>query len=772
MSDIRRTTADLVFAGRWPLLAMFGLLTLLFGFFAAQVRIDAGFEKQLPANHPYMDTFREYQTQFGGANRLLIVLRARDGDIFTPHFMASLKQATDAVFFLPGIDRARVTSIFTPNTRFTEVVEDGFSGGNVVPADFEPVPEKIATVRENIEKAGIVGRLIAEDYSAAMITAELVERDPVTGEPLDYIAVAAELEKTIRDAFEDDRIAVHMIGFAKIVGDIAEGAADVLMFFAIAVGIAALVVWLFIHSKRLTLYVIACSLIAVVWQFGALTLLGYGIDPFSILIPFLIFAIAVSHGVQVVNAAAMEIHAGADSRNAAKAAFRRLIIPGGVALISDMLGFLTIMLIDVPVIQELAIAAGVGVACVIATNLILLPLLIGLTRLGDPYREKLTDSHHLKERVWNLLSVAAQRRGAMVSLAIALVLGSIGFIQSQKLVIGDQEAGVPELRPDSRYNLDAAAITERFSIGVDLIQVIVEAPENGCIDGDVIRQLDAFDWQMANVEGVQSTLSLPQVMKIVNAGWNEGHPAWRTLQRDRYVLVRATTPVETATGLLNADCSVMPVLIFTRDHKAETITRITEAVEAYAAEQADGPLDFRLATGNVGVMAATNEAVSQAQLPILLWVYAAVIVLCLVTFRSLAATFCIVAPLALVSLLAYGLMASLDIGLKVSTLPVAALGVGIGVDYGLYIFTRLNRHFRAGETLEVAYARTLRETGGAVLVTGLTLTIAVGSWVFSDLQLQADMGVLLAFMFLFNMLGALFLAPALARIMPAAVWRR
>jgi predicted RND superfamily exporter protein len=754
-----------LFGRRAFVLGFFALATVAMIALAAQLRIDAGFEKQLPIKHPYMQTFLQYQEQFGGANRVLIALRARQGDIFTPEFFTALKGATDDTFFIQGIDRARVTSIFTPNVRFIEIVEDGFAGGNVIPADFAPTPQRIEDVRENILKSGQVGRLVAEDFSAALIIAELVDRDPRTGERLDYLQVAAQLEKNIREKYESDAIAVHIIGFAKVMGDIADGAAGVLLFFLISVVITAILVFFYTRSGRLTLLPLLCSLVAVIWQMGLLVLLGYGIDPMSILIPFLVFAIGVSHGVQMVNAVGTRVLQGKTSIEAARESFRLLLVPGSVALLTDVLGFATLLLIEVPIIQELAVTASLGVAVIILTNLLLLPVLLSFQTFDEKFRGRLSHTLDNRSAVFTRFAVFTRPRFTVPAVLAAVALAAWGISEGRHLPIGDVETGVPELRADSRYNRDTAEIVSRFAIGVDLIQVIVEGPADGCIQYATINALDRFEWTMRNIEGVQSTISLATAMKTVNAGWNEGNLQWRVLPRDSQVLVRAVTPVETSTGLLNADCSVMPVLIFTRDHKAETIARIVAAVKAYAAEHetTDG-LRYRLATGNVGVMAATNEAVAAAQLPMLLWVYAAVTLLCLALFRSVWGVLCVILPLALVSVLANALMSVLEIGLKVPTLPVLALGVGVGIDYGIYIFTTMQRDLREGYTVAQAYTLAMWENGSAVLLTGLTLAAGVSTWLFSALKFQADMGLLLTFMFLVNMLGAVFLIPALASL--------
>jgi predicted RND superfamily exporter protein len=232
------------------------------------------------------------------------------------------------------------------------------------------------------------------------------------------------------------------------------------------------------------------------------------------------------------------------------------------------------------------------------------------------------------------------------------------------------------------------------------------------------------------------------------------------------VLTQAVTYVPTSTGLLNSDCSVMPVMLFTEDHKAATIERVVDAVKRFEAGHGNPDVSFKLATGNVGVMAATNEAVAAAQWPIMACVFGSVVVLCLVSFRSLAGTLAILLPLALASVLSYALMALLDIGLKVSTLPVAALGVGIGVDYGIYLYGRFRTFHQSGGGIRDAYNRTLETTGSGVLFTGLSLAIGVSTWVLSPLKFQADMGLLLGFLFLMNMIGALVLLPALLRFLP------
>ncbi|MGK7295084.1 MAG: efflux RND transporter permease subunit, partial [Candidatus Wenzhouxiangella sp. M2_3B_020] len=597
MSDkggLKAGIANAIFSIRPLILLVFLIGTAVMAFYLMQLRIDAGFKKQLPLEHEYMQTFQFYE-EFGGANRILVALMDRDGDMFTPEFFRAFEQISNRVFLLPGVDRASVRSIFTPNVRFVEVVEDGFAGGNVIPADFSPTSEMLDRVRSNIIKSGEVGRLVAEDFSGAMVWANLMETNPETGEKLDYQQVAEQLEQ-IRSEFENEEHSVHIIGFAKIVGDVAEGARGVIAYFGVAFLITAVLLAFYSKSVWLTVLPLVCSTVAVIWQLGILSLLGYGIDPMNILTPFLIFAIGVSHGVQMISGwtaeklfgghspaslhrrnEAVDQYPIASSPDASKATFIRLLAPGSIALLSDTIGFLAIYLINIRIIQELALTASIGVAVIIFTNLLLLPVLLSYARMrnAEKFREKLYNKASTTSWIWRALATFTRPVPALVTIVVAAVLFAGALYKSQDMKIGDSEAGVPELRADSRYNRDARLISDRFALGVDQLGVIAETSSQACTENfRVMDRIDNFAWEMEQVDGVQKVLTLPQVAKVVNAGWNEGNLRWQVLPRNRFVMRQNLQNIDTDTGLLNRDCSAMPVLVFMEDHKAETIQRV------------------------------------------------------------------------------------------------------------------------------------------------------------------------------------------------------
>ena len=239
---ILKVVEPIVYGQRVVALLVLLALTVFFGWKASQTQVDAGFDKSIPLEHPYMKTLKQYQGDFGGGNTVLVALIQENGDIYNGEFLGALKQVTDEVFFLPGVDRSRVSSLFTPDVRFTEVVEGGFAGGNVIPAEYAPTEEMFNLVRQNVGKAGIIGRYVTNDQSGAMVFAELLETDPVTGEKLDYREVAKNLEQ-IRQQFETENINIHIVGFAKVIGDVTDAAAEVVFFFALALLMTAVFLW-------------------------------------------------------------------------------------------------------------------------------------------------------------------------------------------------------------------------------------------------------------------------------------------------------------------------------------------------------------------------------------------------------------------------------------------------------------------------------------------------------------------------------------------------
>lgn len=753
----------LIFNNRAIILIAFFILTLFLSYNAIKIQPDASFERMIPLQHPYIVNMLDNRDDLQNlGNFVRIAVEAEEGDIFTKEYMETLKQITDEVFYLDGVDRSGLQSLWTSNVRWVEVTEQGFQGGTVIPDTYDGSIVSLEQLRQNVLRSSEVGRLVADNFKSTIVYAPLYEKNPETGEPLDYGEFSRQLEEKIREKYEGQNanVDIHIVGFAKKVGDLIEGIGSIAWFAGITIALTTLLLFWYSRCITGTLVPVFTSIIAVFWQLGTLRLLGYGLDPYSVLVPFLVFAIGISHGVQIVNAIAVEAAKGFDTVTAARLAFRALYVPGMLALISDAFGFLTLFFIEIDVIRDLAVAAGIGVAYVIITNLVLHVVIMSYLGISKGGTRHVQNHGEKQDRKWRVLSYFAHPGVAPVSLIIAVIgLGS-GLYYKQNLKVGDLDQGAPELRADSTYNKDNAFIIDNYSTSADVLVVMVKTPVEQCTQYEVLRAMDALQWELANTAGVQSTASLANVSKTVTKALNEGNWKWFEISRNQTIINASIRSAPS--GLMNTDCSLTPVLVFLEDHKAETLQTVVGRVEEFASSNDSEDHKFLLAAGNAGVEAATNEVISAAKDKMLVLVYSVVSILCFVTFRSVRAVLCIVIPLGLTSILCEAIMAVSGIGIKVATLPVIALGVGIGVDYGIYIYSKLESYLKKGKALQDAYYETLRSTGKAVIFTGVTLGIGVVTWIFSPIKFQADMGFLLFFMFLWNMVGAIWLLPALA----------
>lgn len=757
-----------IFRMRLPLLLLGILVTAVLGWSATRLGLESEFNKMIPLSHEYMRTFSEYQKELGGGNRILIAVHSRKGDIFSSDYLARLRAVQEGVFYLPGVERSSVMSLFSPNVVHYEVVEDGFDGGPVIAPDYDGSPGAVQKVRQNVTKSSWIGRIVSNDFTSTMIVASLMDTDPESGKSLNLHEFGRRME-ALRAKYEDDQVSIHMIGFAKSTSDIVDGTGSIVGFFGVTLLVTAVLLFWYSGSALLTGTSLLAAIIPVIWQLGLMPILGLTLDPLSILLPFLVFAIGVSHAVQMTSAWKQEVLKGADGRSASTHCFIKLFIPGSVALLANALGFMAIAFVPVQVVKDLVVTATVGVSVMIATNKVLLPILLSYMKAGKGWGA-LHGGHETDSRIpWARFSRVVERRLAIPILLISALLVAGAAWVAKDLKVGDLGKGIPELRPDARYNVDAEFITSNFSLGVDVLGVVVE-PLNSrepCLDYAFLDHLDRFETAMRQVDGVESVRSLGGAARAQNVINNEENIRWNGLPETRAQLGQyMTDAISKEKDLAIFGCRTAQVLLYLRDHQAQTLSNVVAEIGRYRDAFEDDSVRFRLATGSAGIMAATNEVVKASDLWVNLALFGSVSLLCLATFRSFRITVCIVVPLGLVTVMCNAIMTLLDIGLKVNTLPVVALGVGVGVDYGIYLFeSMMHARERDGLSLKDSLREALAHRGTASLFTAVTMAVGVGIWSLSDLKFQADMGVLLAFMFVVNLIAAVLVSPALAGLL-------
>lgn len=792
--DEEKKMERLIFNNRPLWLVIIAALTCYFAFEMTRIKIDARFEKMLPMQHEYLQNMfsrLDDLTQKGLSFK--IAIENTQGDIFDKEYLQVVQNVHDKVFNTNGVDRTAMRSMWAPSVRWQAVTPQGFEGDRLIPGEYDGSAESLERVRINVLRSTEIGRLISDNFKSSIVETYVfstypsddTERGHVAGETIDFKdmgEILEEMRSEINTKY-NGKYKVYIIGEPKMIGDFIEGSSEIVKFGGIAMLITIILLYMYARCWRAALMPLFTSLVAVVWMLGILSMMSRfevpygkvlvgaqnievfsGIGLFSMLVPFLLVAIGVSHSVQFVNAMAIEMSMGQDKLQACRRAFRSNYLPGITALLTNAFSFLTMMLIPISAIKELAVTACIGTGVMIVLKLMLLPILLSYSGIAPSGIKHMQMDEKRDPAIWVFLSKFTEGKWAIIALIFAGALAVYSVYERQFLKIGDINEGAPELRPDSVYNQDIKFITSNYATSSDLFVVMVTSNPGECFKQKNMEAMDDLEWVLTNTDGVQATASAAFVAKNFIAGLTEGHIKWMSLGRNQEA-IDGSFGITADMGLANEKCSFAPVVAFLKDHKAETLDRVVGVVKEFSAKNDTADVQFRLATGNAGIAAAVNQEIHSAQNKMLWMVYAVVAALVFFTFPSVKAMLCILGPLALTSILCEALMAKMGIGVKVATLPVITLGVGVGVDYGIYIYSRMESYFKEGKSLRDAYLLTLKTTGKAVGFTGLTLAFGVATWYWSAIQFQKDMGLLLVFMFLWNMVGALTLLPALAHFL-------
>ncbi|QJI29566.1 MMPL family transporter [Pseudomonas sp. ADAK18] len=753
-----------LFHNRLAVLVFFLIVSLLLGYKALALRPDASFSRMIPTSHPFIQNYLQYEDVLRPqSNVLRVLVENPKGEILDPAFMETLREVNDKIFYLPGVDRGKLKSLWTPNALWSEVTTEGVRSGRVIPDTYDASPGSLSQVRQNILRANMLGNIVANDWRSTIIRVPLLDNDPQTGKPLDYGAFSQALNTEVREHFSAQGVTIRVIGFAQIIGDLLAAASDIALFFAITVGLISVLLYLYCRCWRSTAVTVLTCLLTVICQLGLLSLLGYGLDPYSILVPFLIFAIGISHAVQNINLMMNEMGNGCGALPASERTFRALFIPGSTALLADAVGFITLLVIDIGVIQQLAITASIGVFVAIFTKMFLLPVLMSYVGISPRGLRQQRERSQSDWPVFRRLAGVMCKPVAVVVILTSLVLLGLGYHARQDLQVGDLDAGAPELRAQARYNQDNAYLLAHYSASTDVYVLIFKTPPEQCSRFAAADLANQLEQHLLEVPGVESVQSLYGTMRFNIAARNEGNPKWAEFSRDQYVMNNARAGV--ATELVDPNCNIAPISLYLADHKAQTLSRVSAAVEQFNRTYNTGDFQILQAAGNAGIEAATNQVIKHSEKLMVLLVFVIISLVVFFEFRSLKVTIALMAPLYLSTVLCEAVMAQMGLGVKIATLPVIALGVGIGVDYGIYLYSRMEGFMQQGLAMRAAYFETLKTTGTSVAFTGITLALGVSTWVFSELKFQADMGLLLVLLFIWNMIGALVLMPALIAVL-------
>ena len=761
-----RQAATFIVKKRALILTIIVLLTLGFTYFSFKIEMYTAFADLLPKDHPYIQVHNRFWKTFGGANVVLLAVEVIDGDIFTVPVLEKIKKLTELIERTPGVNNYQIFSIARQKVKDVRATSWGIE---VQPVMWPDVPRNAADM-ERLRNSvygnpTIFGRLVSTDGKAALITAAFHE------ERLDYAALFERVQSVIKEV-QDSRAHIYAAGEPILYGWIYHHLRAIGLIIALTCLSILGILILYYRNLNGVLIPILSALITFVWGTGFTALMGYNFEPLILVVPFLIAARTISHSIQFRERFFEELERYGDKEKAAIESAAGLMMPGSVSIITDAIGLTVLLVAPMPILTKLAIAGSFWVLSNLVTVVILDPILC--CYFPTPRQvPKGGEGHWLEAPLRFLGRLCVQPRGRYVIIAgfMGVIFWSAYWYQS--LSVGDSRPGSPLLWPDSEYNVSVRHINEKFQ-GTDHLYVIVQGQTESTMKSpQVLEKIEAFQHYMLRSPHVGASDSLVDLTRQINTVLHYNDPRWGLLPRssDEVGGILMVSEHGSEPGdfdrWVNYNFQHGRLTFFLYDHKGDTLREVIDRATEFIKQNPLEGAEFKLASGYAGVLAAANEVIARSDKITLGLMLLAQLIFCALGFRSMMAGLLFVGVVLMSNTFGMALMAYWNVGLNVNTLPVISLGIGFGEDYGIYIVSRAIEEYERGgrRDLNQALIDGVATAGKAVLYTAFLISASIAFWSFSPLRFQAEMGSQLLIILTMNMLGGLFLLPALIALL-------
>lgn len=764
--------ATLIIGWRRPLLLAMAAASAVVGWFAVHTEVHTNLADLLPRSHPFVVVDREFRTSFGSANMISVMVESPSGTIFRPETLRAVRDITRGLERVKGVNPFQVNSLAARKMVDIRANDHGIASRPLMWPDLPADASGLEQLQRSVVNNPIVfGRYVSADLRAALVTADFYDA------AVDYDTVFREVDALLAP-HRAAGLTIRVVGEPILYGWVNSYLPETSAVFAATLVLTALVLMLASRSLRGTVLPLLAGLASAIWALGIARMLGFNFDPLVVVVAFLISARSVSHSVQVVAHFDDERAVGRSSTEAARSTITTLFKPGTLGVLTDAGGIAVVALTPIPLLEKVAIIGCIWVATILVTSVLLTPILLSYVPPVDPRpRQRARIRGDLAPMIDRALAGAAAlalgRRRHWVVVAAALIFVASAAI-SLRLTIGDASPGSPILWQGSDYNRDAAAINARFH-GADRMFIVVAGTEDDAIKRpEVVRAMRDLQRFMEAQPEIGATLSVADVIPTINRTVHEGNPRYLDIPDDRgavgemlYLFAAGLDASDTA-FFFDPRFRNASITAFFTDRRGATVSTAIGRIQAYLDAHPVPGVHFRLAGGVIGNIAAINETILADQIRSIALALLVVVGCCLIAYRDAASGIFFMLPVLLSNAVTFALMALFGIGMNINTLPVAALGIGLGVDYAFYVVDRIKEEAAHGRPLEEAVARALAGSGRGVLITGVTLCLSVLIWSASSLKFQAEMGLLMGMWLFVSASAALLLMPSLVMLFKPA----
>jgi predicted RND superfamily exporter protein len=756
--------AELCVRWRVSILVAIGLVTVILGYFALQLDVRTIFTDLQPSNHPYIKTNEEFKNTFGGANVVTIMVETKKGDIFNTETLGTIKQITDDLQYVDAVNQFQIVSLASKKLKNVRASNIGIESLPIMWPELPKNEEQINKLKKDvISNPMVYGTYVSGDLKSAIITVDFIDR------LIDYGKVYPQVKKVIEKA-KGPNVEIKLVGQPILAGMVLDYLPETIKIVCLIIAAIAVILLFAKGTLRGMSLPLLSALVSCIWAFGIMKLLNINLDPLAVVICFIICARAISHAVQLNAAFNVEREQGGlDSRDAARAALAKLFRPGLLGLATDFGAMVVVSMTPIPLLKKAAIIGAIWIGLMVFATLTMVPVMLTWVKAHHEKRViKWTLNPLMKALLRRFGAVATSRGTATGVIVVTLLLLVVSGYFAKNVNIGDSNPGSPILWPDSKYNKDDAAINSRFPGSDRMFVVLSGKKENAMKEPEVLENITRFQQYIEAQPEIGATVSLADVIRPVNMIVHEGNPRFFRLGDNASVngelLFFALTGSDPGDIDRFTDDTFKngSVLLMFKDHKGETIRRAIQAIKEYAAANPMEAATFRLAGGMIGVLAAINEVIFSGQIQSIALSLLMMFIFCAFAYRSTQAGLFFLPVVLLSNTVTFCFMNWFDIGLNINTLPVAALGIGLGGDYAFYITDRIREGYRETRDLKESINFGLMTAGRGIMITGTTLVAAVIFWYFfSSLRFQAEMGLLIAVWMTVSAISALLLIPSM-----------
>jgi uncharacterized protein len=780
---------------RVPIGLVLVVITGFMAYFAVHVRIATKFENFFPTDHPDAILYREYHTKYGGAQTLSVLLRVKHGDIFNYPALQKIQDINREVNLLPGVDHNEVFSLASYRLAYAEAIPGAIISRCYMYPKIPQNQQQLDQLKENVfAHRRQLGGFITSDNTGALITASFNEG------AFDYKELFDDIQAIVHK-YQDSNTDIYIAGQPVISGWGYYYLPRISAIFFIAIALMLIILYVSIGQRSSWWAPIVTGSFSAVWGLGFVSLMGYNFDPVMLVIPFILTARDLSHGIQWQGRYYDELDRLGDKLLACTTTTDVMLPPGLLSILADIAGIIFISFGGIPVLKEIGLGGAVWLASSLTMVFVFQPIFMSYL----PYpriRERRWWPHHggslgalFRSFVARLVRVPVTPgavRGALLAAGGAFIVW--GVISGQRAQVGYQHAGTPLYPPDSKVNQDIAEIGKFFPSDegwVVLSTPNYPDPQSG-LGPEVLRMSDDMGVYLVSRGDARAVVSFASVgIKPLNMIFHNGFPKYFRIpsgtERSRFQHVQAGIELGgnlwalffggTAPGEMerffahNPKMTSSCIRVLLPDHTYARLNRLRDDIKAFvAARVAPDPKLSKVRVsylgGAAGLFLAANDRLKQLDIINITFVLAVIYICCAFSFRSLTAGALFIISCIMANFGAFVYMNARGLGLTIDTIPVISLGIGLGVDYGIYTVARIRDEVIGGATIDDAVVTALSTTGAAVFSTFAVMVGGILPWAFSPLLFHNEMAVLLIFLMGTNMIAG-------ALILPAFIsWRR